>query len=199
MDWIAVGLTGDVPAGTVVPRQVAGTDLAIWRSAAGHVHAWGDRCPHRGMRLSHGFVRGETLACIYHGWQYGQDASCSYIPAHPDLTPPKTICAQEYPCDMRGEAIWVALGHSDTPIPDIGTRIPVRSMDIARSADEVAQHLGHPLSALIIPGDGHDLAIALQPCTSNSCLIHVFAGANQDRKQVSRHLEQLRRDIEDVT
>jgi len=38
-------------------------DIAVWRSVSGVVNAWENRCPHRGMRLSHGFVRGESLAC----------------------------------------------------------------------------------------------------------------------------------------
>ena len=41
------------------------------------------------MRLSHGFVRSEKLACIFHGWQYDGAGSCVGIPAHPDLAPPK--------------------------------------------------------------------------------------------------------------
>ena len=46
-------------------------------------HVWEDRCPHRGMRLSMGFVRSDRIACLYHGWQYGTDGHCLYIPAHP--------------------------------------------------------------------------------------------------------------------
>ena len=68
-------------------------ELAVWRSASGRIAAWRDRCPHRGMRLSHGFVRGESLNCIYHGWTYGADGACRRIPAHPEVVPPATIRA----------------------------------------------------------------------------------------------------------
>ena len=98
MGWIAVGLSADLLPSMAMPGRVTGTDLAIWRAASGQVHIWGDRCPHRGMRLSHGFVRDETLSCIYHGWQYGADGGCNHIPAHPALIPPKSICATTYAC-----------------------------------------------------------------------------------------------------
>ena len=174
MDWIAVGLCADIPAGTVAPRRVAGCDLAIWCSAAGRFHAWGDRCPHRGMRLSHGFVRGERLACIYHGWHYGGDGACSYIPAHPKLQPPGTIRVQDHACRQQDEAVWVALEPTDADIPRIGSRRPVRSMDVGSAAGDVARQLGHALSPLIVIGGAHDLALALQPSTENTLsLIHI--------------------------
>lgn len=197
MDWVAVGLCADIPAGTVVPRRVAGTDLAIWCSTAGRYHAWGDRCPHRGMRLSHGFVRGERLACIYHGWHYDGDGACSYIPAHPKLKPPSTICVQDHACRQQDETVWVALEPTAADIPRIGSRRPVRSMDVTVAAEDVAGQLGHSLSPLIVIGGAHDLALALQPSTKNTCMLHAFAGVDQDRIKVSRHLEQIRAGMED--
>ena len=196
MNWVAVGLCADVPPGTVVPARVSHTDLAVWCSAEGKYHAWGDRCPHRGMRLSHGFVRGETLACIYHGWQYDDDGTCRYIPAHPKLDPPKTICAREYVCKYQHETIWVALEPTGATIPDVGERRPVRSLDVTASAGDIAKRLGQTASSLVVVGGPHDLALALQPATDDSCVVHAFAGWDQDRKTVSRYLEQLRADLE---
>ena len=196
MDWVAVGLCGDVPAGTVVPRRVFNTDLAVWCSAGGKYHVWGDRCPHRGMRLSHGFVRGENLACIYHGWQYDGDGACSYIPAHPNLAPPKTICVNSYDCRVQGNAIWVTLSEASSSIPDVGDRKPVRTLDVSLSAEAVAKKMGQTLSELFVLGGEHDLAIAPQPSSPDSCLLHVFAGSNQDPKEVSRHIERKRIELE---
>lgn len=196
MDWVAVGLCADVPAGTVVPRRVDGTDLAIWCSAAGVYHAWGDRCPHRGMRLSYGFVRGETLACIYHGWQYDDAGACAYIPAHPKLVPPKTICAQTHTCVAQDGMIWVALKPvTDAPPPSEG-RVPVRSIDVGCPATDVAASLGAPLAPLMVLAGTHDLAFALQPMTQSTCFVHAFAGADQDLPLVSRHLEEMRTTLE---
>ena len=89
--WTPVALSADIPPATVAPGLFGDHDLALWRSASGRIAAWFDRCPHRGMRLSHGFVRGEALSCIYHGWSYGASGGCRHIPAHPNLEPPEAI------------------------------------------------------------------------------------------------------------
>ncbi|MEM1129007.1 MAG: Rieske 2Fe-2S domain-containing protein [Pseudomonadota bacterium] len=196
LDWVAVGLQMDVPHGTVVPRKVRDIDLAVWCSRAGVYHVWGDRCPHRGMRLSHGFVRGETLACIYHGWQYDQNGSCAYIPAHPNLTPPKTICATSHTCRTQEGIIWVAFEPTAAPPPETGGRVPVRSLEVSRSAPAIAADIGHDLSPLIVLGGSHDLAIALQPSSDDRTFLHAFTGAGRDRKAASRALEDLRCDLE---
>ncbi|RDJ93358.1 DUF3416 domain-containing protein, partial [Lacticaseibacillus rhamnosus] len=65
----------------------------VWRGPDGTARAWADRCPHRGMRLSFGYVRENTLTCIYHGWSFGSGpgagaARCLGVPAHPGMTPP---------------------------------------------------------------------------------------------------------------
>ncbi|MGO7733734.1 Rieske 2Fe-2S domain-containing protein, partial [Rhizobium johnstonii] len=70
--WTPVALSRDFPFGTVMPAWTSAGSIALWRSASVRISASADRCPHRGMRLSHGFVRGEALSCIYHGWIYGQ-------------------------------------------------------------------------------------------------------------------------------
>src|SRR5687768_14466234 len=76
-------------------------DLVLWRDAAGTAHAWADRCPHRGTRLSLGRVlhteAGSRLECPYHGWQFAPEGVCRLIPALPDFAPPAshTACTHE--------------------------------------------------------------------------------------------------------
>lgn len=70
--WTPIALSADLLPGTVIPARIGLRDLALWRSQSGRLAVWEDRCPHRGMRLSHGFVRGEALSCFCHGWSYGQ-------------------------------------------------------------------------------------------------------------------------------
>ena len=77
--WIPNGLSHDLPPGVVMQCVCHEQDVAIWRSATGQIAAWKDRCQHHGMRLSHGFERGETLSCIYYGWVYGTNGGCVRI------------------------------------------------------------------------------------------------------------------------
>jgi phenylpropionate dioxygenase-like ring-hydroxylating dioxygenase large terminal subunit len=100
--WTPIALSRDIPNGSTRAVILDGRELVIWRAESGAARVWEDRCPHRGMRLSFGFVRGETLNCLYHGWQYGASGSCRKIPAHPDLTVPPTIRANAYASTETG-------------------------------------------------------------------------------------------------
>lgn len=198
MDWVAVALKKDVPPGVVIPSRISDSELAIWCTPSGRYHAWSDRCPHRGMRLSHGFVRGDTLACIYHGWQYNEAGSCDYIPAHPKLTPPVTICVPTYRCVEDGGVIWVSLTETDSPLPVLGGRVPIRSLPIGLSATDLAAHFGaHSFTTIAVVSD-HDALLAVQPCTDRTCMVHALAAPDADRKAVSRWLEDLRATLERV-
>jgi phenylpropionate dioxygenase-like ring-hydroxylating dioxygenase large terminal subunit len=107
--WVPIAVSADILDGTVVPAHLSAGAIAVWRSASGKLFANGDRCPHRGMRLSHGFVRGESLSCIYHGWRYGTDGACQKIPAHPAVEPPKTINCNPFPVAEANGVVWSAL------------------------------------------------------------------------------------------
>jgi nitrite reductase/ring-hydroxylating ferredoxin subunit len=135
--WTPVALSTDVPAGTVVPAIVPDGQMALWRSQSGQLAASGDRCPHRGMRLSQGYVRGEALSCIYHGWSFAHDGHCKRIPAHPDLEPPETINTRNKTVKEVGGLIWIEDEPSGTAPPDISGFIPLRSMTLAAGIDSI--------------------------------------------------------------
>jgi len=138
--WVPVALSRDVPRGNTRAVTLEGLELAVWRGDTGGVQVWEDRCPHRGMRLSFGFVRGDTLNCLYHGWQYGPNASCTRIPAHPDLAVPATIRAKAFAATETGGMIMVNLGESN-PQPLILAGLPVASMAIGSDIETVRQLL----------------------------------------------------------
>ena len=84
---------------TPLAVTLLGDELVLWRDASGAVHAFDDRCPHRGTRLSLGRVQTvdgtSRLECAYHGWQFGGDGRCVHIPAVPSFAPaaPHAACA----------------------------------------------------------------------------------------------------------
>jgi len=119
--------------------MVDGRELVIWRGADHEAHVWEDRCPHRGMRLSFGFVRGNSLNCLYHGWQYGGRAQCQHIPAHPDLTVPRSIRANAYPAYEAGGMIWIRLdGSADDRPPELPAGAePLASLAVAADAETI--------------------------------------------------------------
>ena len=84
--------------------------LVIGRDRQGHAFALRDACPHRGMPLNCGKFDGESLECLYHGWQFDvHNGQCQSIPS---LTSDQTlkidrIYAGSYPCEERDDFIWV--------------------------------------------------------------------------------------------
>lgn len=193
--WIAVALSADVEAGTTLGTAVDGAEIVVWRDAAGRIHAWEDRCPHRGMRMSFGFVRGDRIACLYHGWQYDGDGRCRAIPAHPDLEVPATIRIPRYPVAEASGLIWVRPvpdGTADVQAPPDEPATPVRSIHVDVPAADVA-------AALAADGLASLATAAVQPIGPARTAIHaVLPGAAEPaaRAALARRLEALRRRLE---
>jgi phenylpropionate dioxygenase-like ring-hydroxylating dioxygenase large terminal subunit len=110
-DWHPVALAAGVPVGGMAATQLLDTALLLWRDSAGTLHAWEDRCPHRGMKLSMGTLQNDTVRCAYHGWQYGASGQCKAIPALPQLKEADLkACVTSYPVQERYGLAWVCLG-----------------------------------------------------------------------------------------
>jgi nitrite reductase/ring-hydroxylating ferredoxin subunit len=195
--WTPVALARDLPRLGVVPLSVDGIDIALWRSASGRVAAWADRCPHRGMRLSHGFVRGEALSCIYHGWSYGSEGQCLRIPAHPDLTPPEAIRVPVFQAIESGGVVWVAPKTTDAMPPAVGGTA-LRSLTVDAVVDWAAS--GFALSGAVARGELSCVAmtILVQPLPNGRFALHALADSAAPAAliEASRGLEALRRQAE---
>lgn len=200
IEWIAVAFGRDLPPLAVTPIHVDGRDLVLWRSATGRVAAWADRCPHRGMRLSHGFVRGEALSCIYHGWSYGAEGQCLRVPAHPDLAPPEAIRVPIHAACEVGELIWVAQSHLDTPLPDLTGLSALRSVTIEAAVTALPDLSAQSDGTLRGMVEGVQVAIVLHAVASDRTLLHVLTAAAPPDTLVaiSRWVEIVRHQAERV-
>lgn len=139
-DWHPVALSASIEPGSSAGTHIGGSEFVVWRDNSGAAHVWEDRCPHRGMKLSFGFVRGDHIACLYHGWQYDTAGRCRYIPAHPNLEVPKTITVPVFPAVEAAGMIWTATGSAEpaSPAPaDTGETTPVRSLYLGAGVEDV--------------------------------------------------------------
>jgi nitrite reductase/ring-hydroxylating ferredoxin subunit len=141
LPMIPVSLSGGVEPGARTGTSAGGQPVVVWRGADGHARAWADSCPHRGMRLSFGFVRRDQLTCIYHGWSFGDvpgdaKARCLSVPAHPDMPPPVKAFVAALPVAEALGMIWVGTAPGDTePPPGAAAALaapvhPVRSVTV---------------------------------------------------------------------
>lgn len=216
--WIGVALDRQIKPGSSNPAIVGGYAIAVWRPETGPANVWEDRCPHRGMRLSFGFVRDGRLRCIYHGWGYEPGGHCAFIPAHPDLAPPKTICANVYPSEERYGIVWTNL--CETPnahLPDVGDDQgwqSIRSVYVKRPIAAVkggvasfdwgggrAEEIEDGVAFVRSDTAGLSLLIAIQPVDESKTGLHVVAkgdGAKDAKGRLAwaTRLERLRDAIE---
>lgn len=154
--WTAVGLSSDLEPGAVAGVIVEGAEWALWRGMSGKARFWEDRCPHRGMRLSLGFVRGDRLGCLHHGWQYDEAGRCRYIPAHPELEPPATIGIPSWRVAESGGLIWAAPGAPNVEAPPFAEGLPVRSLYLDAPLADARQALSD-MATKIADAAGGDL------------------------------------------
>lgn len=222
--WIPVALSDGLPRGGVMRVETAGRDLAVWRAHDGRVNCVDNRCPHRGMRLSFGFVRGNRLNCIYHGWQYATNGQCKYIPAHPELEPPASLCVATLNCCEDQGLIWIALDPSDRRESSPSHRCALRSLAVNRGVHKLLASLRSrdlPIrvrgprgcSARLLHSDHTELQIALershrplpklvlslQSVNENKTWLHAQFQSGceiEDKICASRWLESLRRHLE---
>jgi phenylpropionate dioxygenase-like ring-hydroxylating dioxygenase large terminal subunit len=116
-DWHPVAASTEVGAGNLFAARLLEQDLVIWRDPNGGIHAWEDRCPHRGTRLSIGHVAGNEVVCAYHGWHYDFEGRCALIPAHPELARKTQARVTTFAVAERYGLVWVRLGDGSATIP----------------------------------------------------------------------------------
>lgn len=181
--WTPIALARDIPPGTTRAVRLDGQELVIWRGDS-EAHVWQDRCPHRGMRLSLGFVRDNSLNCLYHGWQYGAASSCIRIPAHPDLTVPPSIKANAYDAAEAGGMIWVRLA-GDADLPALPADVtPVLSLAVDTDA------LDAP--SLAIPFEGAQLHLHWHRVEAGKIMVHAVLQGSADVTRAAAFLRRMR-------
>ncbi len=110
--WYAVELERNLKPGEVRKVRFWKQDIALYRTADGSLHAVEDRCAHRQLALSKGFVEDGNLVCSYHGWKFdgcGRCVEISHELGSGRSQLPK-IRLRHYPVQVRWGFIWLFPG-----------------------------------------------------------------------------------------
>lgn len=180
MGWYSLGLSGDLQVGEVKPASACERELVMYRTRSGKAAVADAYCPHLGAHLGvNGHVKGETLQCPFHGWQFNTDGSCDSIPYCEKI--PERAKIHAWPtCELNGEIyFWYheegaepqwevpeikQFGDSEWTAPRrVEFEIPAHVQDIAEnSCDPVHFEFVHkqpdtPPSTVTIDDDGRTM------------------------------------------
>jgi phenylpropionate dioxygenase-like ring-hydroxylating dioxygenase large terminal subunit len=109
--WYAILESSEVKRGKPVGVTRMGEKLVAWRDSQGRVTVMRDLCPHRGVALSAGQLRGDCIECPFHGFQYDASGRCTLIPANGRSLPvPKAFQVQAYPTHEAHDFIFIWWG-----------------------------------------------------------------------------------------
>lgn len=113
----------------LVSKEILGEKIVFGRDSSGKAFALRDNCPHRGVPLSEGWYKNDTIQCCYHGWEFSTQGVCKNIPA---IAPGTNIDFSkirvfQYPIKEISDSIWVyipdkKLHHNVEPkvsVPDL--------------------------------------------------------------------------------
>jgi phenylpropionate dioxygenase-like ring-hydroxylating dioxygenase large terminal subunit len=98
----------------------------------GRVRALHDRCPHRGVPLSHPMATQEfpgTWTCCYHGWTFDLESGTlvAAITDGPDSPICGKVAVKTYPVEERLGLVWLYIGNGDPP--PVETDIPAELLE----------------------------------------------------------------------
>jgi phenylpropionate dioxygenase-like ring-hydroxylating dioxygenase large terminal subunit len=98
----------------ILKKKIMGEDIILFRNPDGGITALEDRCCHRNVNLSLGFINKDRIVCGYHGWEYNKWGSCVKIPSQlqGDKIPP-TARIKSYPSQDFNKWVWIFIGKEE--------------------------------------------------------------------------------------
>ncbi len=116
--WHPVAVSGHLSSGQAIPIKILDEELTLYRGESGRPYLVESRCAHRRTVLHTGWVQGEEIRCVYHGWKYDGTGQCTEAPAEGPETASK-IRISGYPTYEYSSLIFAYMGPGDPPEFDL--------------------------------------------------------------------------------
>ena len=114
--WQPVARGADVAPGNAIPVRILGEKFTLYRGDGGTIHLVDFACAHRGTQLSTGFVEGDCIRCLYHGWRYDASGQCVEQPGEEPGFAAK-VRIRTYPVQEYLGLVFAYLGEEDPAPP----------------------------------------------------------------------------------
>jgi 5,5'-dehydrodivanillate O-demethylase len=112
--WMAVHRSEDLAPGHAKPIRILGEDYTLYRGESGRPQVLDYRCPHRGARLHLGWIEGDAIRCLYHGWKFDCAGQCIEQPAEePSFA--RKVRARAYPTGEHMGLVFAYFGEGEPP------------------------------------------------------------------------------------
>lgn len=113
--WYVCAWPDEITSDAILARTICGQPVIFFRDGDGKVAALEDRCCHREMPLSLGWLEGETVRCGYHGLRFNAAGKCVEIPGQSNIPPRATV--RSYPVEEQYGAVWLWPGDPEAADP----------------------------------------------------------------------------------
>jgi renierapurpurin 18,18'-hydroxylase len=110
--WYAVAWAKDIAPGQILPVELWQQEIALYRTSSGQIQAVEDSCPHKGVALHKGKIKGNAILCPYHGWAF-ESGECVDIPYFPAGQKLPRACMKTFPVRERYGIIFLFPGGAD--------------------------------------------------------------------------------------
>ncbi len=127
--WQPISRSQDLAPGDTIPVQIMSEWLTLYRGESGVPHVVAFRCAHRGTQLSTGWVEGDCIRCLYHGWKYDASGGCVEQPGEDEVVASR-VRIRSYPTQEYLGLIFVYLGEGEPP--------PIKRFPDFEAASELA-------------------------------------------------------------
>jgi phenylpropionate dioxygenase-like ring-hydroxylating dioxygenase large terminal subunit len=108
--WYVAATSGEIGR-DLLSRTLLDRRVMFYRQQDGTLSALHDRCCHRSMPLSEGYLDGDNVVCGYHGLTFDCTGTCVEVPSQ--KTPPANVAVRSYPVVERAPFIWFWPGDPD--------------------------------------------------------------------------------------
>lgn len=112
--WTAVHRSEDLARGHAKPIRIMGEDYTLFRGESGRAQVFAYRCPHRGALLHLGWVEGEDIRCLYHGWKFDCSGQCVEQPAE-EAGFARKVRAKSWPTREHMGLVFAYFGEGEPP------------------------------------------------------------------------------------
>jgi phenylpropionate dioxygenase-like ring-hydroxylating dioxygenase large terminal subunit len=118
--WYVAALSGEVQ-GKLLARTILGTPVVMYRRSDDAVVALEDRCAHRRLPLSFGFLENDNVVCGYHGMTFDDTGKCIRVPGQEKI--PAGAGVRSFPVMERHNVVWIWVGKREladsSSVPDL--------------------------------------------------------------------------------